>query len=89
MSKESIKLSRVESSYPSEEGVRVRAEIDPFDPDIYAEPGVCLQIADGCGYTVYELTPEEAEAIAKALINAAAKTRKAFDKKGKVFDEGA
>lgn len=78
MSKESTPLSLIPSSYRPEDGVVVRAETMSFDPDIHDIPGVYLQIVDGCGYTVYEMTPEEAETVAKMLIASAAETRKNF-----------
>jgi hypothetical protein len=37
--------------------------------------GLYLQFVEGCGYTVYELTPDEADALALALVRGAAVAR--------------
>lgn len=78
----SIKLSHVPSSYPPSEGVVVRAEVLPRVKREGSEvPGLYFQFVDGCGYTIYEFTPDEAEAIGKQLIVGAKQSRKSFAKK--------
>jgi hypothetical protein len=44
-----------------------QAEVLGFDPDINGEPGMYLQFVEGCGYDVYELTPDEARELAGEL----------------------
>lgn len=43
------------------------------------QPGMFLQFVEGCGYTVFNLTPNEAESLAKILVQGAKATRKAFN----------
>lgn len=45
--------------------------VHPYDPDIHEKPGVYLEFQEGCGYTPYDLTPDEARQVAQALIAAA------------------
>lgn len=54
-----------------------------FSKGIHDEPGVYLQRVEGCGYEVWEMTPEEAESVAKHLLQAAKDSLKSFghDKK--------
>lgn len=62
---------------------KMRAEANPHEPDIFDEPGVYLQFVEGCGYTVFTLTPEEAEQYADMLKASAKASREAFQKKTK------
>ena len=55
-------------------------EVSDFSPDIHDEPGMYLQFVEGCGYTVYEITPDEAEKLAALLLAKAKETRKNFKK---------
>jgi hypothetical protein len=58
-------------------------EVLSFNKDIHNNPGVYLQRVEGCGYEVWEMTPEEAESVAKHLLQAAKDSLKSFgyDKK--------
>jgi hypothetical protein len=56
-------------------------EVVPFSKDIHSKPGIYLQEVEGCGYTVFELTPIEALALAAHLKKAAEETMAEF--KGK------
>ena len=66
------------SHHKSYTGGQQQAEVQEFGPDIHDGPGMYLQFVDGCGYTVYTLSPDEAEALAKMLTEAAELTRKLF-----------
>lgn len=55
-----------------------QAQVSAHMPDIWDKPGTYLQIVEGCGYTVYELSPDEAEIIGNQLIRAAKASRAAF-----------
>lgn len=80
---ESIKLSQM----PCYAGLW-KAEViaqEPFIPtqgkesiEMYEKPGVTLQFVEGCGYTVFNLTPEEADELVKQLQYAAMLTRLKF-----------
>jgi hypothetical protein len=56
-------------------------EVLAHDPDIHDEPGVYLQKVEGCGYTVFELTPEEATILGTFLIEQAEESVTAFRSK--------
>ena len=71
-------LSHHKSSYLDQQQ---QVEVQEFGPDIHEGPGMYLQFVDGCGYTVYTLSPDEAEALAKMLTTAAETTRKLFSSK--------
>ncbi len=58
-------------------------EVSAHDPDIHDEPGIYLQKVEGCGYDVWELTAEEADALAVILAAKAKETRAAFKGKTK------
>ena len=66
--KDSTPLTRHPTDYS---GNFQRLEVMPFSPDIHDGPGVYLQSVEGCGYLVYELTPDEARKLAKSLIESA------------------
>ncbi len=53
-------------------------EVQPFDPEVHTDPGLYLQHVEGCGYTVYHLTCEEAEQLVAHLLRGVTETRKAF-----------
>lgn len=74
--KTDMKLSRMDC-YAG----KIHAETMPHEPDIHDEPGVYVQFREGCGHTVYTMTPDEADEYADMLKVAAAHTRKAFQKK--------
>lgn len=65
--KDSIPLTR----HVGYDGNFKRLEVMPFSPDIHDGPGVYLQLVEGCGYHVHELTTEEARKLAKSLIESA------------------
>ena len=64
----SISLTRAAKGY---DGNPRRMEVIPFSKDIHSNPGIYLQEVEGCGSTVFELTPIEALALAAHLKNAA------------------
>jgi hypothetical protein len=71
---------------PGYDGRLKRAEISAHEPPIHDVPGVYLQFVEGCGYDVYELTPDEADAISKYLADAAVQTRAAFSEQANGAD---
>lgn len=77
MSKDSIELSLMDC-YAGKE----RAEIMVFEKEDgdYDAPGLWLQFVQGCGYTPYQLTANEADKLADILKKGAAKSRKSFKK---------
>lgn len=74
---DSVELTEMPPAYT---GHPCRLQITGFSKGINDQPGVYLQHVEGCGYTVYELTPEQARNVAKLLIDAADKTEKEFKK---------
>ncbi len=70
-----IILSRLPAGY---DGKKQRMEVMPFSKDIHDAPGIYLQKVEGCGYDVFELTPEEARALAALLEQAAKETQEEF-----------
>lgn len=73
--KESVELTEMCEGY---DGQLTRFEVLSFSPDIHEKPGVYLQHVEGCGYRVFELTPDEAEALGTILNIKAEESRKAF-----------
>ncbi len=63
-----IQLSLMEPGYDKN---LKRIEILGFEPDIHDIPGMYLQVVEGCGYQVYELTPDEARKLASELLKEA------------------
>jgi hypothetical protein len=61
---QAIPLSKMK---PGHNGRLKQAEVLGFDPDINGEPGMYLQFVEGCGYDVYEFTPDEARRLATEL----------------------
>lgn len=57
------------------------AEAVAQEPDIFDEEGVYVQFIEGCGYHVFDMTPDEADTLADRIKEAAAATRKAFQDK--------
>jgi hypothetical protein len=57
-----------------------RCEVSDWTPGIHDIPGVYIQFVEGCGYHVWDLTPDEAEGLAAILLKQAAKTRANFEK---------
>lgn len=78
--KDHIELTEMPVNYT---GHHSRMEVMEFSPDIHDKPGVYLQYVEGCGYTVYNLTPDEARFLGECLIRKAKETMKAFSKAGK------
>jgi hypothetical protein len=62
-------------------GAYNRMEVQAHSPDIHSKPGVYLQEKEGCGYTVFELTPEQAVSLGQLLIQQAGQTVDDFQKK--------
>ena len=73
-----IELTEMKNGY---NGKPTCLETMTFDPDIHDKPGVYLQHVEGGGYTVYEMTLEQAEALAKELLDAAKECRESFEEK--------
>ncbi len=77
-----IELTKMKNGY---DGKPTRLEVQDFDPFIHDGPedgpGIYLQHVDGCGYTPYELTADQAEALAKEILEKVAESRKAFEEK--------
>jgi hypothetical protein len=73
--KESIKLSQMDC-YAG----KWRAEVQAKSKDIHDEAGLYLQFVEGCGYTVFDLTPDEGRELAKILIQKADEAEKEFKK---------
>lgn len=59
------------------------AHASGWTPDIHDEEGVYIEFIEGCGHHVYEATPDEADRFADRIKEQAAKSREAFQKKGK------
>jgi hypothetical protein len=66
--KDSIVLTEMPVNYT---GGHDRLEVMSFDSDIHDRAGVYLQHVEGCGYTVYNLTPQQAIELASILIRQA------------------
>ena len=73
--KDVIPLTEMPKNYT---GYHSQLELMEFTPDIHDKPGVYLQHVEGCGYTVYELTPDQARFLGERLIAKANETLKAF-----------
>ena len=73
--KDSVDLTEMNNGY---DGRPTRLEVSPFSNEIHEKPGVYLQHVEGCGYNVYELSPEQALELAELLIRAAKQTKKDF-----------
>jgi hypothetical protein len=73
--KDHIKLSKM----PCYAGLW-RAEVMEFTPDINGgnNKGVYLQFVEGCGYSVFELTTDEARELAQILVDKANQTDKIY-----------
>jgi len=58
-------------------------EVMPYSPDIHENdpPAMYLQFKEGCGYTPFSITPEEAERLADLLKAGAAAVRRAYKNK--------
>lgn len=73
---DAIKLSRMDC-YAG----KIRAEVLPWENDgLDRVPGLYLQFVQGCGYSPYEMTPDEADQLAALLRVGAAKARANFKK---------
>lgn len=78
--KDEVTLSRMDC-YAGKQ----RAEVNAYDPELQLEDGidappyVWLQFVEGCGYTVYTVTPDEAEDLAVMLFNHAQIARKRYE----------
>lgn len=69
--KEYIELSKM----PCYAGLQ-QAEVMFNDGKTFNEPpNLYLQFVEGCGYTVYELTADEADKVAEMLVKAAKRMR--------------
>lgn len=53
-------------------------EIMDREPGLSTAPGIYLQFREGQAYTVFDITPEEADRLADNLKQAANKSRKRF-----------
>lgn len=73
-----VQLSQMRRGY---DGNLKRLEVLGFSPDIHDHPGLYLQRVEGCGYDVIELTLEEANAVAKELLETIQSVRAEFDPK--------
>lgn len=62
---EQVPLTRLPLAYT---GQHQTMNVHPFDPDIHTEAGIYLEHQEGCGYSPYELSLEEAERVANALL---------------------
>ena len=71
----SVELTQMRRGY---DGNHKRLEVSGFSPDIHEGPGLYLQVVEGCGYGVYELTLDEAERLSRILVRAVRDVRKAF-----------
>jgi hypothetical protein len=82
--KDSIPLTQMPVNYT---GYHDRLEVMAIDPDIHDAPsevpGVYLQHVEGCGYTVYRLTADEARFLGERLIAQAADSLKQFSDAGR------
>ena len=73
-----IELTEMKNGY---NGKPTRLEVSALTPVVGQEyPAVYLQHVEGCGYTVYEMTAEQAEALAAELMEKAKKSRESFAK---------
>jgi len=74
-----IELTEMKKGY---DGRFTRLEVMDFTPEVHDgpedKPGVYLQRVEGCGYMVYDLTPEQAFALADILRAQAQKSIDAF-----------
>lgn len=59
------------------------ANAQAHSPDIFDKPGVYLQFIEGCGYSPYTMSPDEADEVADRLKKAAAESRRLFAEKAK------
>lgn len=78
--KDHIELTEMPVNYT---GHHSRLEILGFSPDIHDHPGIYLQHVEGCGYTVYEMTVDQARFLGERLIAQVNESVKAFEKKDK------
>jgi hypothetical protein len=69
-----IELSRMDTRA----GRKTRVTVNSHSPSWADRPGVFLGFEEDGAHLPYALTPEEAEAMGRALIAGAAETRKAF-----------
>jgi hypothetical protein len=56
-----------------------KLEVLPFSVDCHDRSGMYVQHVSGCGYKVWEVTPDQAEKLAFILLNAAKQVRKDFE----------
>jgi hypothetical protein len=61
----SIPLSQMKLGY---DGNPQHLKVSSFSPEIHDQPGLYLELIEGCGYTVIELTLDEAKQLSKMLI---------------------
>lgn len=57
---------------------KLLVEAVAHDPNIFDEAGIYVQFIEGCGYSPYTMTPDEADALADRIKEAAAETRRMF-----------
>lgn len=71
-----IELTEMKNGY---DGRPTRLVVSALTPAVGQKyPALYLEHVEGCGYTVYEMTAEQAEALAAELLEKVEESRKSF-----------